>query len=207
MIARILGMSAVALGLAVGSSQAAGVATPLPPEIFIDLTISFSPTPPAIIPSGATLTGNARFLNQLIGLDGRPLNTGLGSYDIGTLSPGQSFSTFFLPPGPCLGATSCTFNFSFSGLTAGFSTQAFATPLPPEILPSPPNIIPINLSSFLVPLPPQIRVSGQIVAFDDPVVVGTWDITVGTVPEPSTWAMMLSGFAGLGFMAYRRKSK
>jgi hypothetical protein len=26
------------------------------------------------------------------------------------------------------------------------------------------------------------------------------------VPEPSTWAMMLFGFAGLGFMAYRRRS-
>jgi phospholipase/lecithinase/hemolysin len=29
----------------------------------------------------------------------------------------------------------------------------------------------------------------------------------GDVPEPSTWAMMLLGFAGIGFMAYRRKSK
>jgi hypothetical protein len=27
------------------------------------------------------------------------------------------------------------------------------------------------------------------------------------VPEPSTWAMMLRGFAGVGFMAYRRKQK
>ena len=27
------------------------------------------------------------------------------------------------------------------------------------------------------------------------------------VPEPSTWAMMLLGFAGIGFMAYRLKSK
>jgi hypothetical protein len=27
------------------------------------------------------------------------------------------------------------------------------------------------------------------------------------VPEPTTWAMMLLGFAGIGFMAYRRKSK
>lgn len=27
------------------------------------------------------------------------------------------------------------------------------------------------------------------------------------VPEPSTWAMMLLGFAGVGFMAYRRKAK
>jgi Carbohydrate binding domain/PEP-CTERM motif len=29
----------------------------------------------------------------------------------------------------------------------------------------------------------------------------------GAVPEPSTWAMMLLGFAGVGFMAYRQKSK
>lgn len=28
---------------------------------------------------------------------------------------------------------------------------------------------------------------------------------VGAVPEPSTWAMLLLGFGGLGFMAYRRK--
>jgi hypothetical protein len=27
-----------------------------------------------------------------------------------------------------------------------------------------------------------------------------------SVPEPSTWAMMLLGFAGVGFMAYRRKN-
>ncbi len=30
---------------------------------------------------------------------------------------------------------------------------------------------------------------------------------VAAVPEPSTWAMMILGFAGVGFMAYRRKSK
>ena len=32
---------------------------------------------------------------------------------------------------------------------------------------------------------------------------GTWQVSA--VPEPSTWAMMLLGFAGVGFMAYRRK--
>ncbi len=31
--------------------------------------------------------------------------------------------------------------------------------------------------------------------------------TTPAVPEPSTWAMMIMGFAGVGFMAYRRKSK
>jgi probable HAF family extracellular repeat protein len=30
---------------------------------------------------------------------------------------------------------------------------------------------------------------------------------VEAVPETSTWAMMILGFAGVGFMAYRRKSK
>jgi PEP-CTERM motif len=28
--------------------------------------------------------------------------------------------------------------------------------------------------------------------------------TVSAVPEPSTWAMMLIGFAGIGFVVYRR---
>jgi PEP-CTERM motif len=31
-------------------------------------------------------------------------------------------------------------------------------------------------------------------------------VSVSAVPEPSTWAMLLIGFAGIGFMAYRRKS-
>jgi hypothetical protein len=30
---------------------------------------------------------------------------------------------------------------------------------------------------------------------------------VPAVPEPSTWAMLLLGFASIGFIAYRRKSK
>jgi hypothetical protein len=30
--------------------------------------------------------------------------------------------------------------------------------------------------------------------------------TITAVPEPSTWAMMILGFCGLGFLAYRRKS-
>jgi hypothetical protein len=34
------------------------------------------------------------------------------------------------------------------------------------------------------------------------------DATLTTaVPEPSTWAMMLLGFVGIGFMAFRRKSR
>lgn len=31
------------------------------------------------------------------------------------------------------------------------------------------------------------------------------DVVLTAVPEPSTWAMMILGFLGLGFMGYRRK--
>jgi hypothetical protein len=31
-------------------------------------------------------------------------------------------------------------------------------------------------------------------------------VSIAAVPEPSTWAMLILGFAGVGFMAYRRKS-
>jgi PEP-CTERM motif len=34
---------------------------------------------------------------------------------------------------------------------------------------------------------------------------GAGNFTVEAVPEPSTWAMMILGFMGVGFMAYRRK--
>jgi hypothetical protein len=38
---------------------------------------------------------------------------------------------------------------------------------------------------------------------------GIIDFTLQTsaVPEPSTWAMMILGFVGVGFMAYRRKGQ
>ncbi len=36
---------------------------------------------------------------------------------------------------------------------------------------------------------------------------GIGNSLTSAVPEPSTWAMMVLGFTGVGFMAYRRKSK
>jgi hypothetical protein len=55
--------------------------------------------------------------------------------------------------------------------------------------------------------------SGQFVGFVDVGPIGSLtlsnsdvalvNLTVGTIPEPSTWAMMLIGFAGLGFAGYR----
>jgi hypothetical protein len=38
-------------------------------------------------------------------------------------------------------------------------------------------------------------------------VIDNINFTVAPVPEPSTWAMMILGFAGVGFMAYRRRAQ
>jgi hypothetical protein len=40
----------------------------------------------------------------------------------------------------------------------------------------------------------------------DPGIFGP-NIRIGAVSEPATWGMMILGFAGVGFMAYRRKLK
>ena len=49
---------------------------------------------------------------------------------------------------------------------------------------------------------------GRALARNGAVTLDTNNVSIGgAVPEPSTWAMMLLGFAGIGFMAYRRKAK
>ena len=46
------------------------------------------------------------------------------------------------------------------------------------------------------------------IAFSDGTVIGTGQSYISAaVPEPSTWAMMILGFCGLGFLAYRRKNQ
>lgn len=42
---------------------------------------------------------------------------------------------------------------------------------------------------------------------EGPSYLGLPDLSVTGVPEPSSWSMMVLGFAGVGFMACRRKSR
>jgi PEP-CTERM motif len=50
------------------------------------------------------------------------------------------------------------------------------------------------------------RGNNSFLDFSEPI-LSTLVVSIAAVPEPSTWAMMILGFAGIGFMAYRRKSK
>jgi hypothetical protein len=51
---------------------------------------------------------------------------------------------------------------------------------------------------------PQFRPTGFELSDLNNGVIG---LPLGAVPEPSTWAMMILGFAGVGFMSYRRSRK
>ena len=42
---------------------------------------------------------------------------------------------------------------------------------------------------------------------DTEALTGTVSNVVAAVPEPSTWAMMMLGFAGVRYMAYRRRKQ
>lgn len=39
-----------------------------------------------------------------------------------------------------------------------------------------------------------------------PSYIGLDDVSIAAVPEPATWAMMIAGFAAIGFAAYRRRA-
>jgi hypothetical protein len=50
-------------------------------------------------------------------------------------------------------------------------------------------------------------VGQNIVGFDVTSGVNSFELTnISAVPEPATWAMIILGFLGVGFMAYRRKA-
>jgi PEP-CTERM motif len=63
------------------------------------------------------------------------------------------------------------------------------------------NVTPLYFPGYKVTLDSLVLGPDGVGAFS-----GALDATISTVPEPSTWAMMILGFAGVGFMAYRRRS-
>ena len=55
--------------------------------------------------------------------------------------------------------------------------------------------------------PDWLRVGTDISAHQAPTFNAAFSLQGSVVPEPSTWAMMLLGFAGLGFAGYRHARK
>ena len=64
---------------------------------------------------------------------------------------------------------------------------------------------PISLGSGNESVQSDYPASGTIYAYNS-LGLGVWSVTpTDAVPEPSTWAMLLIGFAGIGFGSYKRK--
>ena len=175
--------------------------------IEIDLTISFNPQPPPIIPTGATYTGIAQFSFSNLLAPGPP------PIDIGSVAVGGTFFTAFSPAPPPIDQA-----VAFGELFFSFGGSVLM-PAPPPIFPmaafldgadlsnatpTPPPILPIG-SLGLGPAPPPIHASGNIVAFDAPEVVGTFDITVRAVPEPATLTLLLGPLGLLLLLAGWRR--
>jgi hypothetical protein len=162
---------------------------------------------------GATFTGNSSFATGIFNSDGFYQHGSFGAQTYTALFPPNPIYppepiNISFPPEPFLSGDAIIWQFGGLMATGGknFFTGAYPpSPLFPPVPLTPPAItIGLNLTEGFAP----IDVSGGIFTFDAPVQVGTWEIRVTeAVPEPSTWAMLLLGFAGVGFMAYRRKSK
>jgi hypothetical protein len=65
---------------------------------------------------------------------------------------------------------------------------------------------PISITD-LITSPAFLITGGNGYTYQAPNEFGTGTVSfTAAVPEPSTWAMMILGFCGLGFMAYRQKN-
>ncbi len=164
-------------------------------------------------PAGGTFTGSLVFDNDLVpGGSSGLQNVFFSSFpDIGTIPSATALSLAFngLPAFTLAGAQSGEAaiqynNGVFAGLFYISDFTYLGNPYELQIQGGSLDIVPIvdGVPTF------QNLVSGSVSgpltneqSFTPP------STTVGAVPEPSTWAMMILGFAGVGLMAYRRKSK
>jgi PEP-CTERM motif-containing protein len=142
------------------------------------------------------------------GLDGLVIDG--TTYDVAFIGGiGTSYNTAYPSTPPTfLGNTSRALD-AATAIAASFNALAVSTPQT-EIYYVPATTVTSNFTTgteaeFISTWTTQFAGS-----FDDESNVVNFNFAVFTtasaVPEPSTWAMMILGFLGLGFMAYRRKA-
>jgi hypothetical protein len=153
----------------------------------------------------ATVTGTFS-LDQTTGtLAGVDLNTPVGAFtgsasdyvaksEIQTTSGGQAFQLGYYVEGVVL------LNLTFAGTVDGF-TGGSLLPQADMVGVFPPQPVPVS-GIDCDSLSPGCN--GNAVYYNLTSGVAT-AVIAPAVPEPSTWAMMILGFCGLGFMAYRRE--
>jgi hypothetical protein len=148
--------------------------------------------------TGVTFTGNEQLQSfgggqaRISGADG---NITFLSWSLTNTTLGYTSGDFKVNPSHTGGATSVTitatdqFNTIFTCSSCAIPSSGF-----------------FNVEASLGELITSITVQANGGQLDDIRQVRLEGVA-SAVPEPSTWAMMILGFAGIGFMAYRRKSK
>lgn len=151
---------------------------------------------------------------------------GSGTWDSSALStsyssPSKSYSFLFDIPDPTSGnpTTASNFHFSLNGapVLASLTNVTFFDAGSGGGMDLNTNLGKLSfLDNFTFGSPFDFTSSVTPGAYDTNIVifdgihgdsVGSSHIVVTAVPEPSTWAMLLLGFFGVGFMAYRRNAK
>jgi hypothetical protein len=193
-------LAAAIVAVLAAPARATAIIIPSTPLEF-DLSITLQPLPPSILPS--LLNGTAQFsftpLPPSI-IPGNPI-------DVANLAFGDSFTP--TPPQIIPLPPNIDIAFTFSGeldflgggsIPAGAYTSFAAVAADfaaSHVQPLPPNI---DIGVFSgTPL----HLHGDLIAFDDPVQIGTFDVTVSEVPEPASIAILGSALACLGLVRRR----
>jgi len=156
-------------------------------------------------PSGANALGSggdgvgANGINNAIGIGFRSFGNNLASIFTTNDFPGSTSSPFSLGHNE---ENHVEVSFSYSSGTLAFHALNVDTAQTADL----------SLAFDLTTLGPNVYLgftgaTGLSYAYQNVYDVDISINQVAPVPEPSTWAMMILGFAGIGFMAYRRKSK
>jgi hypothetical protein len=185
-------LAALAL-LSAAPQQAAASAFVQPFFVNITQTINWMPGDP-ILPTD-TFTGESfltrgNFVNTVFFPDavfGGQMYSGIA------IIPQEPY-TVAIPGNPILPQESLIWQFGGAVHTAqgDFPTCAFS---PGTSIPVDPCTPDITLALALNPGFAPIHLSGSIYAFDAPVVVGTWDISITPAPEPAALVLLAIGFA------------
>ena len=159
------------------------------------------------------------FSDQGLRFDNFFLNTIAGNFSPNGVKNGTNFLIFDSANDPLTVSTSDKSAFSLSSLDLGLSYYASFSPAIATITGYFANggtiteDVSLNSSSFKsFSFSGFIDLSSVTVTTTSPGYTGYAALDnvkftefTAAVPEPSTWAMMILGFAGIGFMAYRRK--
>ena len=125
-------------------------------------------------------------------VDGAAKNTFAGSWiDLGATMI-ENETVFFTDPS---GGISDVLNFNYGSSSAGGGVAGFVI----TGMLSAADLAAAGIT------PTETAPEGKLFTFNNAFI--TASIQTAAIPEPSTWAMMLLGFAGLGYAAFRRTRK